>query len=226
MEFEQGMIIDATNGSAARFVNHSCNPNCEMRKAIVNNQPRMALFAARDIDTGEELTYDYNFQPNRDPQPCHCGASNCRGSIGPRATKVQEKKKAKEVEKKGSELKEAKKVGRSVTKTAIEEVKKAAKEVDKPAAKSSKEKAKQADKPTPKPVKGLEKGKVVEKAVQEEPKEEVRQEPRSSVGAVFFGMKTKAQRSGSRDASDLLQKVKDGRVTKAKNGLQRLFGGQ
>ncbi|KAK8040395.1 hypothetical protein PG991_000183 [Apiospora marii] len=64
MSFDQNMIIDATTGSIARFVNHSCSPNCHMIKWIVSGQPRMALFAGdRPIMTGEELTYDYNFDP-------------------------------------------------------------------------------------------------------------------------------------------------------------------
>lgn len=63
MEFDQGMILDATKGSIARFVNHSCNPNCVMVKRTVSGRPRMALFAGEEgIMTGEELTYDYNFE--------------------------------------------------------------------------------------------------------------------------------------------------------------------
>ena len=96
MEFDQGMIIDATKGSVARFVNHSCEPNCEMRKWIVDKKPRMALFALRDIMTGEELTYDYNFEPTGDPQPCHCGSDNCRGVIGPKSSKDKERQREKE----------------------------------------------------------------------------------------------------------------------------------
>lgn len=44
-----------------RFVNHSCEPNCEIQKWSVDGLFRMALFAQRDIKAGEELTYDYNF---------------------------------------------------------------------------------------------------------------------------------------------------------------------
>jgi len=63
MEFDQGMILDATRGSLARFVNHSCDPNCEMVKRNVGGQPRLALFAGDNgVMTGEELTYDYNFE--------------------------------------------------------------------------------------------------------------------------------------------------------------------
>lgn len=87
MSFDQNMIIDATTGSIARFVNHSCNPNCRMVKWIVAGQPRMALFAGDNpITTGDELTYDYNFDPfsAKNVQKCLCGAHNCRGVLGPR----------------------------------------------------------------------------------------------------------------------------------------------
>lgn len=91
MAFDQNMIIDATTGSIARFVNHSCDPNCRMEKWIVGGQPRMALFAGdRPILTGEELTYDYNFDPfsAKNVQKCLCGSANCRGVLGPKVSKV------------------------------------------------------------------------------------------------------------------------------------------
>ncbi|EGR50011.1 uncharacterized protein TRIREDRAFT_59359, partial [Trichoderma reesei QM6a] len=92
MSFDQNMIIDATTGSIARFVNHSCNPNCRMIKWIVSGQPRMALFAGdRPIMTGEELTYDYNFDPfsAKNVQKCLCGSPNCRGVLGPKPKGVK-----------------------------------------------------------------------------------------------------------------------------------------
>ncbi|KAK8073911.1 histone-lysine N-methyltransferase ASH1L [Apiospora phragmitis] len=98
MSFDQNMIIDATTGSIARFVNHSCSPNCHMIKWIVSGQPRMALFAGdRPIMTGEELTYDYNFDPfsAKNVQKCLCGSPNCRGVLGPRPKEVKEVKPAK-----------------------------------------------------------------------------------------------------------------------------------
>ena len=91
MSFDQNMIIDATSGSIARFVNHSCNPNCRMIKWIVSGQPRMALFAGdRPIMTGDELTYDYNFDPfsAKNVQKCLCGSDNCRGVLGPKAPTI------------------------------------------------------------------------------------------------------------------------------------------
>lgn len=91
MAFDQNMIIDATTGSIARFVNHSCDPNCRMEKWIVHGQPRMALFAGeKPIMTGDELTYDYNFDPfsAKNVQKCLCGSANCRGVLGPKVSKV------------------------------------------------------------------------------------------------------------------------------------------
>ncbi|KAI5867703.1 SET domain-containing protein [Durotheca rogersii] len=98
MSFDQNMIIDATTGSIARFVNHSCSPNCRMIKWIVSGQPRMALFAGdRPITTGEELTYDYNFDPfsAKNVQKCLCGSDNCRGVLGPKPKEVKGSKAVK-----------------------------------------------------------------------------------------------------------------------------------
>lgn len=78
------MIDGHRMGGDGRFVNHSCEPNCEMQKWSVHGLPRMALFASRDIRPGEELTYDYNFalfNPS-EGQECRCGSSGCRGVIG------------------------------------------------------------------------------------------------------------------------------------------------
>ncbi|KAI0021432.1 hypothetical protein F4780DRAFT_778704 [Xylariomycetidae sp. FL0641] len=98
MSFDQNMIIDATTGSIARFVNHSCTPNSRMVKWIVSGQPRMALFAGdQDIMTGEELTYDYNFDPfsAKNVQKCLCGSPNCRGVLGPKPKEVKPPKPSK-----------------------------------------------------------------------------------------------------------------------------------
>lgn len=102
MSFDQNMIIDATTGSIARFVNHSCKPNCRMIKWIVSGQPRMALFAGDNpIMTGDELTYDYNFDPfsAKNVQKCLCGEDNCRGVLGPRPKDQKPPKATKETPK-------------------------------------------------------------------------------------------------------------------------------
>lgn len=85
---EGNYVIDAgQKGSVARFANHSCDPNSEMQKWYVNNEPRIGLFAKRPIEAGEEVTYDYNFEwfENAEPQKCYCGSKICRGFIGKRA---------------------------------------------------------------------------------------------------------------------------------------------
>ena len=93
------MLLDGTKGSIARFVNHSCEPNCTMQKWTVNGEPHMGLFAGKDgIMTGDELTYDYNFAPfsTKNTQKCLCGAKNCRGSLAP-TPKEPKPKDVKEV---------------------------------------------------------------------------------------------------------------------------------
>lgn len=116
------MILDATKGSIARFVNHSCNPNCNMVKWVVKGKPRIALFALdRAIMTGEELTYDYNFNPfaANNVQECRCGSANCRGIVGPRPNKgPQDKSKLEAVK---NTIRAVKAVG-STTKRKLKEL--------------------------------------------------------------------------------------------------------
>lgn len=93
MDFDQHMILDATRGSIARFINHSCEPNCKMIKWTVAGKPRMALFAGdQGIMTGDELTYDYNFNPYsvKNVQECRCGAPSCRGVLGPKPKEIKD----------------------------------------------------------------------------------------------------------------------------------------
>ncbi|KAJ3364103.1 hypothetical protein GGF31_000598 [Allomyces arbusculus] len=81
---EHDRILDATTcGNAARFINHSCEPNCYARiVAPVQGVRRVVIYALRAVQAGEELTYDYKFQPEEDVSKrirCRCGASKCRG---------------------------------------------------------------------------------------------------------------------------------------------------
>jgi len=87
--FEVGdgtMCIDAARkGSAAKWINHSCRPNCE---AVEDEDERIFIDTARRIRRGEELSYDYNFilEERHTPAqkklfPCWCGAKNCRGTM-------------------------------------------------------------------------------------------------------------------------------------------------
>jgi len=61
----------------AAFINHSCAPNCETDQI----RGKIWVIAARDIEPGEELTYDYNLYDGDDDAPCTCGAPRCRGSL-------------------------------------------------------------------------------------------------------------------------------------------------
>ena len=80
-----GLVIDATRrGSAARWINHSCQPNCE----IEEEDSRIFIEARRNIRPGEELTYDYNLQLGerhtktaKREHACFCGARRCRGTM-------------------------------------------------------------------------------------------------------------------------------------------------
>ncbi|VEN41544.1 unnamed protein product [Callosobruchus maculatus] len=93
LHLDGGLVIDGHRmGGDGRFVNHSCQPNCEMQKWSVNGQFRMALFAQRDIQAGEELTYDYNFSlfNPAEGQECKCGSDMCRGVIGGKSQRVRQ----------------------------------------------------------------------------------------------------------------------------------------
>jgi len=80
-----GLVIDATRrGNSARWINHSCAPNCE----IEEEGHRIFIEARRDIRLGDELTYDYNLQIGekhtktaKREHACFCGARRCRGTM-------------------------------------------------------------------------------------------------------------------------------------------------
>lgn len=65
-------------GNLARWINHSCAPNCQAETV----DDRIWIFAKRDIPAGAELTFDYgySFDECRD-HPCRCGAPGCPGFI-------------------------------------------------------------------------------------------------------------------------------------------------
>lgn len=75
-------VIDATHkGNISRFINHSCDPTCMAR--ILDGR-RIIMYARRDIQRGEEITYDYKFPHEDDPDKkikCLCGARQCRGYL-------------------------------------------------------------------------------------------------------------------------------------------------
>ncbi|XP_009079011.1 PREDICTED: histone-lysine N-methyltransferase SETD2, partial [Acanthisitta chloris] len=84
MALKNDEIIDATQkGNCSRFMNHSCEPNCETQKWTVNGQLRVGFFTTKLVPSGSELTFDYQFQRyGKEAQKCFCGSANCRGYLG------------------------------------------------------------------------------------------------------------------------------------------------
>ncbi|KAK3581005.1 hypothetical protein CHS0354_013899 [Potamilus streckersoni] len=72
-------VVDATmHGTAARFINHSCDPNCYSKVINIDGKKHIVIFAMRPINRGEELTYDYKFPIEDVKIPCTCGSKKCR----------------------------------------------------------------------------------------------------------------------------------------------------
>jgi SET domain-containing protein len=78
-------VIDArVGGNSSRWINHACDPNCEAD----DRNGRIFIKALRNIDAGEELSYDYGlivderYTPKLKAEyPCWCGSSECRGTL-------------------------------------------------------------------------------------------------------------------------------------------------
>lgn len=112
-ELDDGRVIDArVRGNAARWINHSCAPNCETYE---DENGRVFIQARKKIEEGTELTYDYKLsvdgkltKEERARFECRCGTAKCRGSL---LTKPKKKKKkdakakAKKKDKKGKSKK-------------------------------------------------------------------------------------------------------------------------
>ena len=94
-------VIDATRGgNEARWINHSCDGNCESE----TEKGRVFVDAVRDIEKGEELGYDYQIGRDKNDPPnvdeiyaCRCGSPKCRGSMlwPPKRRKARRKSVAK-----------------------------------------------------------------------------------------------------------------------------------
>ncbi|KAG2237087.1 hypothetical protein INT48_004588, partial [Thamnidium elegans] len=75
-------VIDATKcGNVARFINHCCSPNCSAKIITVDKHKKIVIYANRDIEPGEEITYDYKFPIEADKIPCLCGSKFCKGTL-------------------------------------------------------------------------------------------------------------------------------------------------
>ncbi|XP_060534419.1 histone-lysine N-methyltransferase SETD1 isoform X2 [Cylas formicarius] len=75
-------IIDATKcGNLARFINHSCNPNCYAKIITIESRKKIVIYSKQPIAVNEEITYDYKFPIEEDKITCLCGAATCRGTL-------------------------------------------------------------------------------------------------------------------------------------------------
>jgi len=75
---ERYAIDGSTPKNTARYINHSCDPNCHTEQC----GDTIWIVAMKDIEAGEELTYNYEYEIDDEPaEPCHCGAKKCCGYI-------------------------------------------------------------------------------------------------------------------------------------------------
>jgi len=92
MALEGGRCIDAAvGGNESRFINHSCEPNCE----AVEDDGRVWIETIQPIEAGQELTYDYSYERSEGDDEafyrCGCGTPGCRRTIlAPRAPRGEE----------------------------------------------------------------------------------------------------------------------------------------
>jgi SET domain-containing protein len=96
---EDGRVIDGKiDGNSAKYINHSCAPNCEAEEV----EGRVFIHALRDIEPDEELNYDYGLviegritKKLKKEYECRCGAKKCRGTM----LALKKEKKAKKAKK-------------------------------------------------------------------------------------------------------------------------------
>lgn len=93
------IVLYSEVANLARFVNHSCEPNCRLTQINVNGRMHCGIFAKRDIEPGEFLSYDYCFDTRHgDRFVCRCGSSICRGTMkgggGPNDASASKKSKS------------------------------------------------------------------------------------------------------------------------------------
>ncbi|KAI6225126.1 hypothetical protein M3Y99_01374800 [Aphelenchoides fujianensis] len=77
-KIDEDFVLDASRrGNAARFIRHSCQPNCEAIGMVVNGARKVLLRSIVPVERGDELTYDFKLTPGRFAR-CRCGHAKCR----------------------------------------------------------------------------------------------------------------------------------------------------
>lgn len=91
---DKNTVIDGNRqGNDARYINHSCDPNCE----AVTVGKKIFIYARKNIQPGVELAYDYKYEWSNDRNDialykCECGAAGCRGTIMKRKPRRRRKR--------------------------------------------------------------------------------------------------------------------------------------
>jgi len=110
---DERVIDGKVHGNSAKWINHSCEPNCEADE----QNGRIFIKALRNIAAGEELNYDYGLVIDEPYTPallaefpCWCGAESCRGTLlAPKDDEDGGKKKKKKKAKEKAKAKDGKK---------------------------------------------------------------------------------------------------------------------
>ena len=111
---DETLVIDATlNGGHGRYINHSCNPSCVSRivdgKAPDTHLKRVIIIAQRNINSTDEITYDYQFPLELDLDariPCNCGSELCRGFMNWDLPEKGSKNSATRTQKRGGNMRD------------------------------------------------------------------------------------------------------------------------
>jgi hypothetical protein len=89
MQLTNDLYVDGKfQGNFSRFINHSCDPNCELQRWNVRGRIRIAIVAIKDIAPGFPLSYDYQFETQQEETfKCFCKTDKCRGTMAPNTDK-------------------------------------------------------------------------------------------------------------------------------------------
>ena len=101
-EIDEDWDLDGRIGeNPARFINHSCEGNCE----AINRDGEIWIYSVKNISKGEELSYDYGYDMEHFlDHPCRCGSKNCIGYIVRQDQRIKVKKLLKKAQNKSKQI--------------------------------------------------------------------------------------------------------------------------